>query len=407
MVSSGPGRNKMSSGPGAMMKSKKVISSGPGANWRLNQQRSKGRGKAMASETPTGEKVKFTGPPCYMCGEMVIGKVLAVNDKPHHKECFTCSECMKPLRGERFTFKDGLYFCLEDYHELYAPRCYQCRGMIKSKCITIGMEDQKRHYHPEHFLCTGCGTSLLKQKLQYKLDLDGDPFCIRCFGKRTIYHDKEVHTCAICKLDIIGKYIRLGKTTYIHPEHYQCAVCHKGFRGGDARLYEGKLYCHEDYLRMLKKVCAACRKPIVGRSVVALNRTYHPEHLACHYCQQTFQDQSFWEKDNKPYCETHYYFLFGKKCAKCMQAVVVDGVTAAGKVWHKDCFLCTGCESPLKSNKIWVWEDKPFCRKCFKKLPKEVRKLVKMRVAGEQKAAKRRAKMDVQRAKEGKKGVDD
>ncbi len=57
----------------------------------------------------------------------------------------------------------------------------------------------------------------------------------------------------------------------------------------------------------------------------ALNRVWHPEHFVCMYCNEPFGESNFWEKDNQPYCETHYYLLFGEVCAKCMQAVVVDG----------------------------------------------------------------------------------
>lgn len=151
---------------------------------------------------------------------------------------------------------------------------------------------------------------------------------------------------------------------------------------------------------MLKKVCAACRKPVVGRSLSALNRVWHPEHFVCHYCHEAFGESNFWEKDNQPYCETHYYMLFGEVCAKCMQAVVVNGIVAMGKVWHKEHFLCCGCEEPMGA-KMWAWEDKPYCRGCFNKLPADVKKQVKQRRQGQAKAAKRRAKFDEERVKRG------
>ena len=34
-----------------------------------------------------------------------------------------------------------------------------------------------------------------------------------------------------------GEYLKI-KGQYIHPEHYQCEVCHKQFQGGDCREYE-------------------------------------------------------------------------------------------------------------------------------------------------------------------------
>lgn len=287
----------ISTGPGAK-NAKNVISSGPGADWRKNAP--KGRATPVARFTPDGREVKFTGPDCVACGEMVIGKVLNVNAKPHHPECFTCCECNKSLVGVQFVEKEEQLYCADDYYNVFAPRCFNCQGMIKDKCITTGMEDQRRTFHPNHFICTGCGTSLVAKGVQYKLDLEGDPFCTTCFAKRLIHHDPLEHPCSICKKPIIGEYLKI-RGQYIHPEHYQCEVCHKQFQGGDCREYEGKFYCFEDYLRMLKKVCAACRKPIVGRSMSALNRVWHPEHFVCAHCNEPFGESNFWEKDNLPY----------------------------------------------------------------------------------------------------------
>jgi hypothetical protein len=94
------------------------------------------------------------------------GKVLNVNSKPHHPECFTCCECNKSLVGVQFVEKEEQLYCADDYYNVFAPRCYNCHGMIKDKCVTTGMEDQRRTYHPQHFICTGCGTSLVAKNMQ-------------------------------------------------------------------------------------------------------------------------------------------------------------------------------------------------------------------------------------------------
>lgn len=69
-ISTGPGmKTGISSGPG--MKGSNVISSGPGPNWRANAP--KGRATPVARFTPDGREIKFTGPTCVSCEEMVIG----------------------------------------------------------------------------------------------------------------------------------------------------------------------------------------------------------------------------------------------------------------------------------------------------------------------------------------------
>ena len=43
------------------------------------------------------------------------------------------------------------------------------------------------------------------------------------------------------------------------------------------------------------------------KCITALNRTWHPEHFACAHCGQPFGDDSYHEKDGKPYCR----YIFG------------------------------------------------------------------------------------------------
>lgn len=93
-ISTGPGL--MKTGVGGAKDARNVISSGPGPDWRKNAP--KGRSQPVARFTPDGREIKFTGPMCVSCDEMVIGKVLNVNTKPHHPECFTCCEVGRDAR---------------------------------------------------------------------------------------------------------------------------------------------------------------------------------------------------------------------------------------------------------------------------------------------------------------------
>ena len=130
------------------------------------------------------EKKSHEGPDCTKCGEMIIGKIAYASDKPYHDDCFTCAECKKPLAGQQFTRKEDKILCLGDYYSLYSPKCHNCKAAIKSECVTLKQKDgvPTRKYHPQHFLCIGCGATIGKNP--FKVDLDGDPFCLKCFGSR-------------------------------------------------------------------------------------------------------------------------------------------------------------------------------------------------------------------------------
>ena len=52
------------------------------------------------------------------------------------------------------------------------------------------------------------------------------------------------------------------------------------------------------------------------------------------------------------------------KCGMCMKPVTVEGCTAFGKVYHKECFKCGNCRRRI-DGKFFQRNDKPYCEKCY------------------------------------------
>lgn len=50
------------------------------------------------------------------------------------------------------------------------------------------------------------------------------------------------------------------------------------------------------------------------------------------------------------------------------QALTKGGVTYKEEVWHKECFLCAGCSSPLAGQPFTSQGDGPYCIRCFSSL---------------------------------------
>lgn len=374
-VSSGPGLGRgMSSGPG--------VSSGPGGMSRGPGAPMMG-GRPMATHTPDGRPVNFTGPPCAACSEMIIGPVTNAMDKTFHPECFVCVHCRKPFKTGGFVEHEGQPWCDDDFNNIHGPKCHSCLKPVVDKCINAA----NRIYHPECFFCSGCGTELRGKP--YKDD-EGEPYCMMCAKQRVVVIDAPVGICGKCKKPIIGEYITI-QGQKMHPEHYRCEECGCEFKGGNCHEYEGKLYCYPDYLKLLKNICAHCQKPIVGRSVTALGRVWHPEHFMCTTCKEPFATSSFHEHLGKPYCELHYLQQFGKICHTCNKPIANEGIAAMGKHYHAEHFVCGGCSKPL-GKEIYDNESKPFCKSCYNALPKEVRKRLEKKKEGEEKAQKEREK---------------
>lgn len=49
-------------------------------------------------------------------------------------------------------------------------------------------------------------------------------------------------------------------------------------------------------------LCASCGKPISGRCVTAMGKRFHPEHFVCSFCLCQLNKGTFKEHDAKPYC---------------------------------------------------------------------------------------------------------
>eukprot|EP01104_Vermistella_antarctica_P009817 TRINITY_DN256_c0_g1_i4.p2 TRINITY_DN256_c0_g1~~TRINITY_DN256_c0_g1_i4.p2 ORF type:complete len:466 (-),score=122.43 TRINITY_DN256_c0_g1_i4:876-2273(-) len=352
---------------------------GPGMNRGANPAIGRGgRGRAVATHDIHGNPIQFNGPPCDRCGEKVIGKVTSTGGKNFHPECFYCIHCQRIFKeGETFVEHQGEMYCEKDYTDMFAPRCSCCEAIITENAINV----MGKAFHPDHFVCTGCGMKL-KGKI-YK-EHDGDAYCDQCIKARLVEIDAEIHLCAKCKKPIYGEYI-LIKGQRMHPEHYTCDMCGKEFKGGqDCHEYQDKLYCKQDYTKLTKGVCNACRKPIVGRSITAMGRVWHPDHFVCAHCHRPFGKSTFREHEGKPYCEMHYRQFFADVCSKCNLPAVGKVIKWGGKSWHPEHFVCQGCEKAL-GDKFHNWDDKPMCERCYKKLPKQVRKKIERRYKYEQK----------------------
>lgn len=81
--------------------------------------------------------------------------MLRVNEKYFHKACFQCKKCKKSLATGGFFTKDGAYYCISDYQQLYGQRCAACNDYVEGEVVqTMG-----KTYHQKCFLCSRCNQS--------------------------------------------------------------------------------------------------------------------------------------------------------------------------------------------------------------------------------------------------------
>ena len=80
-----------------------------------------------------------------------------------------------------------------------------------------------------------------------------------------------------------------------HPYHFNCTNCGVEL-SSDARDVKGDLYCLRCHDKMGIPICGACRRPIEERIVTALGKHWHVEHFVCAKCEKPFLGHRHYEK---------------------------------------------------------------------------------------------------------------
>ncbi|XP_017262606.1 leupaxin [Kryptolebias marmoratus] len=114
--------------------------------------------------------------------------------------------------------------------------------------------------------------------------------------------------------------------------------------------------------------CTACNKCIVGKMITALGKVWHLEHFVCVVCKEELSKTGFFEREGQPYCDKDYHHLFSPKCAYCKGPILHNILTALDKTWHPEHFFCTHCGNRFDSEGFLEKDGKPYCCKDFYQL---------------------------------------
>ncbi|KAI8817016.1 uncharacterized protein EV422DRAFT_260873 [Fimicolochytrium jonesii] len=166
--------------------------------------------------------------------------------------------------------------------------------------------------------------------------------------------------CATCAKPVIGPTVNAMGRTY-HPEHFTCRGCDRQL--GQGRFYEkdGFAFCEGCWQKDLPS-CAYCSGVVMERCVEALGRSWHPHHFFCAQCGKLFPPgAAFLEKDGMAYCEDDYFALFATRCGGCEKVIFGEFVSACGKEWHMDCFVCGDCKQPFPTGTFYEHQGRPYC----------------------------------------------
>jgi len=162
-------------------------------------------------------------------------------------------------------------------------------------------------------------------------------------SEKSDYQTIPKGNCALCGDAIVGEVIiALGQMW--HPQHFNC--CHCGDEIGHKNFFErsGKAYCENDYHDLFSPRCSYCNGPIKERCVTAMGKHFHPEHFVCAECGKPFGEDGFHEKDGHALCKEDFFRLYAPKCKGCQKAITSKFITALDTHWHPECFVCDADE---------------------------------------------------------------
>ncbi|XP_076005853.1 paxillin-like [Genypterus blacodes] len=232
--------------------------------------------------------------------------------------------------------------------------CGACKKPIVGQVVTA----MGRTWHPEHFVCTHCQEEIGSRNF---FERDGQPYCEKD------YHSLFSPRCHYCNGPILDRVVTALDKTW-HPEHFFCAQCGAFFGPEGFHEKDGKAFCRKDYFDMFAPKCGGCARAILENYISALNSLWHPECFVCRECFTPFINGSFFEHDGQPYCESHYHERRGSLCSGCQKPITGRCITAMGKKFHPEHFVCAFCLKQLNKGTFKEQNEKPYCQGCFVKL---------------------------------------
>nr|KAF6280114.1 actin binding LIM protein family member 2 [Pipistrellus kuhlii] len=156
--------------------------------------------------------------------------------------------------------------------------------------------------------------------------------------------------CTTCGSVCRGEVLRV-QSKYFHLKCFVCKVCGCDLAEGGFFVRQGQHICTRDYQRLYGTRCFACDRFIEGEVVSALGRTYHPDCFVCAACRL-------------PFPPGDRVTFNGKECM--CQKCSLPKSTGGSAHLSQGLWSCGGCGAEIKNGQSLVALDKHWHLGCFK-----------------------------------------
>ncbi|XP_008831063.1 actin-binding LIM protein 2 isoform X1 [Nannospalax galili] len=112
-------------------------------------------------------------------------------------------------------------------------------------------------------------------------------------------------------------------------------------------------------------LCNTCGNVCKGEVLRVQNKYFHIKCFVCKACGCDLAEGGFFVRQGEYICTRDYQRLYGTRCFSCDRFIEGEVVSALGKTYHPDCFVCAVCRLPFPPGDRVTFNGKEcMCQKC-------------------------------------------
>ncbi|XP_055101474.1 actin-binding LIM protein 2 isoform X5 [Symphalangus syndactylus] len=112
-------------------------------------------------------------------------------------------------------------------------------------------------------------------------------------------------------------------------------------------------------------LCNTCGNVCKGEVLRVQDKYFHIKCFVCKACGCDLAEGGFFVRQGEYVCTLDYQRLYGTRCFSCDQFIEGEVVSALGKTYHPDCFVCAVCRLPFPPGDRVTFNGKEcMCQKC-------------------------------------------
>nr|XP_049703021.1 PDZ and LIM domain protein Zasp isoform X6 [Helicoverpa armigera] len=306
-------------------------------------------------------------PYCSDCNRYIIGVFVRIKDKNLHVECFKCSTCGTSLKNQGYYNLNGKLYC--DIHAKLVARNNPPAPNLEPVTVPPGGRLPTNTYStPLPPLATNNYSNGSSSLFSPSSNLSGPkPFGSSigsAYSPSLSPRSAPMSPARPVAAPAPAPVSAPQPAAPFAPSSSVGAAARGKTFGVSSAPKRGRGVLNKAALPGSRvPLCASCNGHIRGPFITALGRIWCPEHFICvnATCRRPLQDIGFVEENGQLYCEFCFEQYIAPACDKCHAKIKGDCLNAIGKHYHPECFNCVYCGKLFGNNPFFLEDGLPYC----------------------------------------------